>query len=307
MHTTGSIQYLTQQQIDKKKWDNCLNRSANGLIYAYSFYLDAMAKHWDGLVLNDYEAVMPLTWNKKWGFSYLYQPFLCANGGVFGQNLNADLTKKFLQHIPHSFRYWDIKLNHNNFLHNSEYKMLERKNYILALNTSYENLYVQYSDNVKRNIKKATNAGCKLTQPDFTTVIEAASKQLNNIASIDKDDFSRFSRLCNALQQEGYAITYGVCTADDQLVSSCIFLIWKNRAYYILPTNHPDSKSIGTSHMLIDAFIKDHANSNIIFDFEGSDIKGIEQLYRSFGGVEENYPSLVYNRLPVFIRWLKKS
>ena len=48
----------------------------NGLIYAYSFYLDTMAKHWDAFILNDYEAVMPLTWNKKYGITYYYtSPF----------------------------------------------------------------------------------------------------------------------------------------------------------------------------------------------------------------------------------------
>ena len=69
------VHYITYQQIDKSKWDNCIDTAANGLVYGYSFYLDAMAKHWDALVLDDYEAVMPLTWNKKYGITYLYQPF----------------------------------------------------------------------------------------------------------------------------------------------------------------------------------------------------------------------------------------
>ena len=73
------IQYLSHDEIDKPKWDRCIDEAPNGLIYSYSFYLDHMAKHWDGLVLskgphsdNDYEAVMPLTWNKKYGLHYLY-------------------------------------------------------------------------------------------------------------------------------------------------------------------------------------------------------------------------------------------
>ena len=59
------IQYLTHYQIDKAKWDDCIGKADNGLIYAYSFYLDQMSKNWDALVLNDYAAVMPLTWNRK--------------------------------------------------------------------------------------------------------------------------------------------------------------------------------------------------------------------------------------------------
>jgi len=67
MAENGAIQYLTNHEIDKVKWDECINSASNGLIYAYSFYLDHMSKHWDALVLGDYNAVMPLTWNKKYG------------------------------------------------------------------------------------------------------------------------------------------------------------------------------------------------------------------------------------------------
>lgn len=65
MDETGTIQLLSQNQIDKTKWDICIDQAPNGLIYAYSWYLDTMAKNWDALVYNDYELVMPLTWKKK--------------------------------------------------------------------------------------------------------------------------------------------------------------------------------------------------------------------------------------------------
>ena len=52
MSGTVNIQYLTHEQIDKTKWDNCIHTADNGLIYAYSFYLDAMSKQWDALVFH---------------------------------------------------------------------------------------------------------------------------------------------------------------------------------------------------------------------------------------------------------------
>ena len=53
MNAAGNIQYLSHEQIDKAKWDQCIDNASNGLIYAYSFYLDTMADNWDALVLND--------------------------------------------------------------------------------------------------------------------------------------------------------------------------------------------------------------------------------------------------------------
>ena len=65
------------------KWDNCITNAPNGLIYGYSFYLDHMAKQWDALVLNDYEAVMPLTWNKKYGINLFIPAFSYSSIGSF--------------------------------------------------------------------------------------------------------------------------------------------------------------------------------------------------------------------------------
>ena len=61
---TGQIQYLQRQKINISKWDRCITMSGNGLIYGYSWWLDEMAENWDALVLNDYEAIMPLIWRE---------------------------------------------------------------------------------------------------------------------------------------------------------------------------------------------------------------------------------------------------
>ena len=103
------IHYLTYQQIIKTKWDACIDKADNGLIYAYSFYLDAMAKHWDALVMNDYEAVMPLTWNKKYSIHYLYQPPFTACLGVFGKLLTAET-------VTNSYRQFHQNLNTGIFI-----------------------------------------------------------------------------------------------------------------------------------------------------------------------------------------------
>src|ERR1051325_9907587 len=91
----SSVSYLQNANIDKVKWDKCIDTATNGLIYAYSFYLDTMAKNWDALVMNDYEAVMPITWNKKYGIYYVYQPAFTANLGVFGLSCSLGLTDLF--------------------------------------------------------------------------------------------------------------------------------------------------------------------------------------------------------------------
>jgi hypothetical protein len=91
------------------------------------------------------------------------------------------------------------------------------------------------------------------------------------------------------------------------VLASAVFFYSHQRAYYILPGNHPDGRKAGASHLLIDAFIKDHAGSDLVLDFEGSDVPGLQFFYASFGAVEEPYTAIRHNRLPLFLRWMKKA
>ena len=300
------INYLTYQQIDKAKWDACINKADNGLIYGYSFYLDAMAKHWDALVLGDYEAVMPLTWNKKYSIHYLYQPPFTACLGVFGKLLTAETVNEFLQVIPSKFKYWDIYFNPGNLFKLSNFNLYQRMNYVLSLTNNYENLYTAYRENIQRNIKKSEQFQLSINKNiAIADVIKLAKEQANNFAADDDDDFNRFEKLFQLLYSQQKATTYGVFTKEGQLIASAVFFFSHGRAYYIMVGNHPNGKTLGASHALINAFIKDNAGEDIVLDFEGSDIPSLAFFYSSFGAVEEKYSAVKLNKLPAMVKWFK--
>lgn len=303
-----AIHYLTYQQIDKKKWDACIDTASNGLIYAYSYYLDAMAKNWDGLVLNDYESVMPLTWNKKYGIHYLYQPPFTACLGVFGKELSPETIDSFLKAIPDKFRYWDIYLNHGNFFELTGFTLYQRMNYVLPLHDNYESIHDLYRHSTKRNIKKSEKLALVINKDiAVAEVILLAREQSKDFDKIAAKDFDNFKILYRLLNKKEKATTYGVYTKDGELLASAVFFFSHNRAYYILVGNHPNGKTLGASHALINAFIKDHAGENISLDFEGSDARSLAFFYSSFGAREEKYSAIKLNRLPAPIKWLKKA
>lgn len=308
------INYLTYQQIDKTKWDTCIDNAENGLIYAYSFYLDAMARNWDALVLSagsgggDYEAVMPLTWNRKYSIYYLYQPPFTACLGVFGKMLTPETINEFLKAVPANFKYWDIYFNPGNLFKLKDFALYERMNYVLHLNSAYENLYAAYRENIQRNIKKSGQFQLSIHKNiAIAEVIKLAKEQSNSFTDIPDDDFNRFEKLFHVLYNKQQATTYGVYTKEKQLIASAVFFFSHNRAYYIMVGNHPDGKTLGASHSLIDAFIKDHAGEDLLLDFEGSDIPSLAFFYSSFGAVEEKYSALKLNRLPAYLKWMKHS
>lgn len=301
------IHYTSYQQIDKLKWDACIDNADNGLVYGYSFYLDTMAKHWDALVLNDYEAVMPLTFNKKYGVTYLYQPFFTASLGVFGNNISAVLISDFLKAIPAKFTYWDIYLNHANRFELTGFALYERVNFVLALNEPYEKLYGDFRGNIKRNIKKAAQLNCIIKKDiDVGEVILLAKEQSKHFSHITDEDYERFKIVYRHFHQQQKAVTYGMFTPNGELVASGAFFFSHGRAYYILAGNHPNGKTIGASHALINAFIKDHAGQKLLLDFEGSDLPSLAFFYSSFGAREEKFAGLKLNQLPFWMKWFKR-
>jgi hypothetical protein len=189
-----SIRYLKRQEIDPVKWDACIDGASNGLIYAYSFYLDHMAAQWDALVWNDYDAVMPLTWNKKWGIKYLYQPPLTQQLGVFIKKQIEDpkqpkdpkepisqkefqdqteslsqLVLAFLDEAALHFRFAEIFLNYKNEITEIEsvrerdefarhHSLEPRMNYILHLDASYTQLRNRYSPSLLKNLAATDQA-----------------------------------------------------------------------------------------------------------------------------------------------------
>ena len=302
MKEVSSIQYLTRNQIDTMKWDQCISIAANGRIYAFSVYLDAMSANWDALVLNDYEAVMPLTWNRKYGIRYLYQPFLAAQLGVFGSNE----VQAFIKAIPGHFSYIDIYLNSANTNAVNGNAVLLRDNYVLNLNHPIEKLVTAYRENIRRNIKKAKQSGCIVVKDfEVETVITLAAAQMQLHDKKVEENTRRFRQLYKVLKAENKATTYGI-SLHGEIIASCVFFFSHKRAYYILVGNHPNGKTIGASHALIDAFIADHAGQNLLLDFEGSDIRNLAFFYSSFGATQEIYPALKINRLPFYLKWLKK-
>ena len=300
------IRYLRREEVDVMKWDNCIDQAQNGLIYAYSFYLDQMALHWDALVLGDYTAVMPLTWNKKFGVYYLYQPAFTASLGIFGNELNHQIVDTFLKSVPSKFRLMEISLNPGNLFKDGPLDTILRTNYILNLNQPYDSLYLGYRENIRRNVKKAQQLQLRYeNEIPLDSVLVLSKQQMQKVSRVKTIDYQNFAKLFQVLRSRQKAISCGVYLSD-RLVSSAVYFFSHGRAYYILVGNHPDGKTVGASHFLIDRFIADHAGTSLTLDFEGSDIQNLAFFYGSFGATVETYPFIKSNNLPWWVRLVKK-
>jgi hypothetical protein len=304
MAASSTILHLRRDEINDVLWNRCVDEATNGLIYAYTYYLDHLAKQWDGLVLGNYEAVMPLPWRKRYGLSYLFHPPLTAQLGLFGKKINGALLNEFLHAIPRKFRYWDFPMNHQNIFA-TDFPLYERSNYVLPLQEDYGALSKGYRENIRRNVRKSQELGCTIKQSiEVGPILSLALEQSGDgDAAVDGD---AFVALFDLLEKKEMARTYGVFSNRDELLASCVFFFSHGRAYYILVGNHPNGRTLGASHALIDGFIRDHAGKELLLDFEGSDLRNLAFFYSSFGAQLEKYAAIRMNRLPWYARWVKE-
>ena len=54
------ISFVSHNQIDKSKWDYCMDKSINRSVYGISWYLDIVSENWDALIYGDYELIIPV-------------------------------------------------------------------------------------------------------------------------------------------------------------------------------------------------------------------------------------------------------
>ena len=291
------VHYLRHSEIDFQKWDQCLQQSTNGLIYAYSFYLNVACPGWNALVWNDYEAVMPLPVKKKYGIPYIYTPFFIQQLGVFSPKETSIIH--FINAIPRQFKLVEYNLNWAN-------KQLypELPSWIthhLSLNRPYEEISAQFDRTLKNNLKKADKVPFRLEKnQSIQSVInlfrEDKGKELNHLKN---QDYKRLENLFEVCEQQQQACVWGVW--DGSILVAGALFVWSNKHYiFLFSGNTQRGKETGALPYLLARFIQEHSESDSTFDFEGSNQPGLARFYKSFGSTRVEYPRYERRRFPLF-------
>ena len=287
------IHYIEHNDIEFEKWDACVTKSFNRLIYGFSWFLDVVCDDWDALVLNDYEAVFPLPKRKKWGIEYIYQPCFCQQLGVFSKKKVP--IESFLNCIPKRFKYLELNVSYSNC-----FVVQENNNFELEL---LKNIESHFSKNTSRNIAKAKASNLSLVSnispEQHRSLINTNLSKLG----ISQKDLDIYEQLCYVLIKKNVGKIYAVFDEFNNLVASSLIAIDSCRIYYLNGSANQKGKKIGASHWMLYEIMKKYYGK--IFDFEGSNIEGVARFYSGFGAIKKSYSTIKINRLPLYLKWLK--
>jgi lipid II:glycine glycyltransferase (peptidoglycan interpeptide bridge formation enzyme) len=207
-------------------------------------------------------------------------------------------SKSFLKSIDKMNFSLDIP-NHGAFLNYPT-----RLTHVIDLNQSEDEIFVNFRNDKKRNIKKQAKEGISISFNRNTDILVALiemtySRQNKTIAW--KKSIENLSRE----YKNSYQITAYI---DDEPVASLFFVYDSQKAYYLAGGFNSNVGNYNAGPIAMWEGIKHAKRLGLSqFDFEGSRVESIRNYFLSFGSVPLEFPVFNYQSQKFkLIQWLKK-
>jgi hypothetical protein len=333
----STVKYLQHSQINKEKWDTCIEQSPQAVIYAHAFYLDIVSPFWEAIVEEEngnYLTVMPLTWRKKYGITFLHQPIFCQQLGLFSiaKEISMEKIGQFFHLLFETYpfipRYqWNVhntrifkNLHQKDFVNLSGESIFLQKfshkhltfftTHHLSLSQPYSVLYQNYSKDRKMNLKRAKKAHLEIIESeDMEPLLAMFEKDIAQKLpkGVAPNAYELFREIYMALKERKWGKLFYTKNTKGEIKAGALFVFYQNQIIYLFNACYQEARKENGRTLLIDHIIQNYANSTYTFDFESPEIERIAYFYKSFGAEEILYPALLnYNQLPFWVNVLWK-
>jgi len=298
--TTPKVRILKRNLIDDTRWNSTVREAVNSLPYGYTWYLDALCSRWVGVVVGDYDFVMPLPIGRKWGLLYVYQPLFCQQLGVFYRRHSDTIIELMLNTAIKKFVFVNLNINYDNALKKPTRGLSKKKNLTLSLTARHTDLQKNYGENTTRNIKKGQKSGLVFEVADSKSLEGFADFYVTHTAVKDDKFKARHTESLKRLVHQFLIHSCGKLflarTSEGAICAGVIVVENNNRIIHLLPAADSYARQNGGMHFLVDAVLKHYEKSDKLYDFEGSSVDSIARFYEGFGAVNE--PFFVLSKSP---------
>lgn len=301
------IQYIKRKDLDVEKYDACIENSIQSRIYAFSWYLDIVAENWDVLVLDDYKAVMPIPWKKKYGVKYVSPPLWLLELGVFSLDVKID-SQPFYKSLFNKFRFVESRLNTDTKVDTKSVFLLSKEMQVLSLEEEYDTVFKNYRKDRRKDLAKANKLDLTEKWKDKSDVL--IELFTNNVGkrtpNILESDYVILKNLIDTCVEKRVGEILSIYDSKDQLVASGFFLKHKKKVTILVSSTDFKNRKNGANTFLIDRAIFKYEKNFDVFNFGGSSMPSIAKYFLSFGGNSLKYPQIKLNKLPFLLRLFKK-
>lgn len=291
---------LSRKKIDVNRWNKAVANDPTCLPYGFSWWLDAVCPNgWEGLVFEDYRAVMPLpkepfSFRKplsSWAQPQVQRAFFTQQTGPFGDVHPGDVTDLFAA-LPAKITSFKLPLTENTSAAEipTAFATELRTNYVIDLSPNLEAIQAGYHKDLRRKLRKHGPASLLPADPEM--VLDNYRKQIAHKAGLKTKHFTCARALIKAALHHDAGFCYQVLSEDQELLATGFFPHHKGRIINLLPVSTPAGYQREGMALLLDEVIKKHRGPGHLFDFEGSDLPGIAKFFGYFGPEKRPYLSV---------------
>ena len=292
------IRFLQHSEINPEKWNQAVRNSLSPNVLSEYELLDLLTGDdtWHALVQDDYETVMPLPTRKKGVLKYVYTPFFLPQMGIFyRQDIRPSVYEGFLEEISKHYVLADLLMNGQNALDCEELQFPPHfVSYTLSMHLPYNELYSQFHENTRRNIKAAQRQQSRVTvqEEKIADIIALfrTNKGSEEAVHFRENDYARLQQIADYLLIHNLLEVYGVHTVDNQLAAGALFVNDGKRRWFWFSGRDNQLSESKPMFLLLDTYIRDHAESDQLLDFNGSSNPNVARLYQGFGGKRYTIP-----------------
>ncbi len=297
-----NIKYLKHDEISKLKWDRCISQSFNGIVYAYSWYLDIVSYQWDALVYDDYKAVMPITAKSSYAMSKINQPEYAPQLGVFtSELLDVDMVSAFLNAIPDRFKSVYLHMNAYNKVSHQKFHIKQAETYELDLIAPYKVLQSGFDKFTKLALKNAekekVNVVKQLNLKDFLQL-----KKNSKGILLSFEDLNILRRIIPFCINHNIGETYAAYNDKHELVAGAFFMKSHQKTICLVAACSTEGRRVDADYALFSTYIKENAEKNITLDFGNYQLDEIGNIGRAFNATTVNYSKIKRTRFLWYFR-----
>jgi hypothetical protein len=301
------ITYIKRKDLEVEKYDACIENSLQSRVYAFSWYLDIVADNWDVLVLDDYKAVMPIPWKKKYFIRYVHPPLWLLELGVF--SLDATINFQiFFKTLFRAFRFVESRLNTDMKIDADSVFLEPKEMQVVSLEQGYDAVFNNYRKDRKKDLAKANKLD--LTEKWKDSAVNLITLFKNNVGkrtpNIQESDYIILKKLMTICIEKRVGEVLSIYDNENQIVASGFFLKHKKTVTILVSSTDFKNRKNGANTFLIDKAIQEYEKDFDIFNFGGSSIQSIAKYFLSFGGNSLNYQQIKLNTLPFLFKLFKK-
>ena len=279
------------------EWDAFVDTHPQGTIYHKSTWLLSGAHQNTGLVMARDSKGTPLggfafALNTSNGLRRILKPALTARfGPIVAHNLSVAekcliLSKLIGALPPHDLIGLSSTDIHDSLLLKSVLGGTERR-YPTNLKTlpgTPDELLSSYQSNIRRNIRNALNEGGRFVEEaDSDLAYELFVGAYQSRGDAPRFPKEYFLEIMRHLSLFGNVTLPGVSDKNGMLVAALLLFYDSKRAFYVVSGTDREALNGTAGALLVHFALRFAQDRNLLFDFNGSSIPGINGFFQKFG------------------------